>query len=156
MAGRRATGQAQADGDWRARDLVFTHAGPTQPLCSSAGCASPTGPPRGLSLPGQRQAAASPHGPAAGLGLCPGPGATQPPCPREARGEGVPARSASLSDRPLRFQNCFELYIPDSKDQVIKACKTEADGRVVEGNHTVYRISAPTPEEKEEWVKRIR
>lgn len=73
----------------------------------------------------------------------------------EARGEVVPACSASLRP-PLWFQNCFELYIPDSKDQVIKACKTEADGRVVEGNHTVYRISAPTPEEKEEWVKRIR
>lgn len=54
------------------------------------------------------------------------------------------------------FQNCFELYIPDNKDQVIKACKTEADGRVVEGNHTVYRISAPTPEEKEEWIKCIK
>lgn len=53
-------------------------------------------------------------------------------------------------------QNCFELYIPDSKDQVIKACKTEADGRVVEGNHTVYRISAPSPEEKEEWIKCIK
>ncbi|XP_060108211.1 cytohesin-1 isoform X4 [Heteronotia binoei] len=52
--------------------------------------------------------------------------------------------------------NCFELYIPDNKDQVIKACKTEADGRVVEGNHTVYRISAPTPEEKEEWIKCIK
>lgn len=59
---------------------------------------------------------------------------------------------------PLCFhsQNCFELYIPDNKDQVIKACKTEADGRVVEGNHTVYRISAPTPEEKEEWIKCIK
>lgn len=56
----------------------------------------------------------------------------------------------------LSSQNCFELYIPDNKDQVIKACKTEADGRVVEGNHTVYRISAPTPEEKEEWIKCIK
>lgn len=27
---------------------------------------------------------------------------------------------------------------------------------MVEGNHTVYRISAPTPEEKEEWIKCIR
>lgn len=53
-------------------------------------------------------------------------------------------------------QNCFELYIPDHKDQVIKACKTEADGRVVVGNHTVYRISAPTAEEKDEWMNSIR
>lgn len=52
-------------------------------------------------------------------------------------------------------QNCFELYIPNNKGQLIKACKTEADGRVVEGNHMVYRISAPTQEEKEEWIKSI-
>lgn len=39
---------------------------------------------------------------------------------------------------------------------MIKACKTEADGRVVEGNHVVYRISAPSPEEKDEWMKSIR
>lgn len=54
------------------------------------------------------------------------------------------------------FQNCFELYISESKDQVIKACKTEADGRVVEGNHTFYRISAPTAEEKEDWMNSIK
>lgn len=53
-------------------------------------------------------------------------------------------------------QNCFELFIPDNKDQVIKACKTEADGRVVEGNHTFYRISAPTVEEKDEWMNSIK
>jgi len=55
-----------------------------------------------------------------------------------------------------RKPNCFELYNPSHKGQVIKACKTEADGRVVEGNHVVYRISAPSPEEKEEWMKSIR
>lgn len=27
---------------------------------------------------------------------------------------------------------------------------------MVEGNHVVYRISAPSPEEKEEWMKSIR
>ncbi|OCT70956.1 hypothetical protein XELAEV_18037870mg [Xenopus laevis] len=55
-----------------------------------------------------------------------------------------------------RKPNCFELYIPNNRGQLIKACKTEADGRVVEGNHNVYRISAPTPEEKEEWIKCIK
>uniref|UniRef100_A0A673IYV9 Cytohesin-2 n=1 Tax=Sinocyclocheilus rhinocerous TaxID=307959 RepID=A0A673IYV9_9TELE len=53
-------------------------------------------------------------------------------------------------------QNCFELYIPNNRGQLIKACKTEADGRVVEGNHMVYRISAPTPEEKDEWIHSIK
>ncbi|KAM8786395.1 cytohesin-1 isoform 2-T2 [Rhynchonycteris naso] len=75
---------------------------------------------------------------------------------KEPRGiiplENLSIREVEDSKKP----NCFELYIPDNKDQVIKACKTEADGRVVEGNHTVYRISAPTPEEKEEWIKCIR
>lgn len=71
------------------------------------------------------------------------------PCP------GTPGPCVRLT-LLLPAQNCFELYIPDNKDQVIKACKTEADGRVVEGNHTVYRISAPTPEEKEEWMKCIK
>ncbi|KAA8581368.1 hypothetical protein FQN60_002949 [Etheostoma spectabile] len=33
---------------------------------------------------------------------------------------------------------------------------TEADGRVVEGNHTFYRISAPTAEEKDEWINSIK
>lgn len=69
---------------------------------------------------------------------------------------GSPLEAGAASDLSPPSQNCFELYIPDNKDQVIKACKTEADGRVVEGNHTVYRISAPTPEEKEEWIKCIK
>lgn len=56
----------------------------------------------------------------------------------------------------LAKQNCFELYIPNNRGQLIKACKTEADGRVVEGNHMVYRISAPTPEEKDEWIHSIK
>ncbi|TSL82556.1 Cytohesin-2 [Bagarius yarrelli] len=54
------------------------------------------------------------------------------------------------------LRNCFELYIPNNRGQLIKACKTEADGRVVEGNHMVYRISAPTPEEKDEWIHSIK
>ncbi|XP_075418415.1 cytohesin-1 isoform X1 [Tenrec ecaudatus] len=74
---------------------------------------------------------------------------------KEPRGiiplENLSIREVEDSKKP----NCFELYIPDNKDQVIKACKTEADGRVVEGNHTVYRISAPAPEEKDEWIKCI-
>lgn len=74
----------------------------------------------------------------------------------------APGRSPTAAWEPLNFlpplspQNCFELYNPSHKGQVIKACKTEADGRVVEGNHVVYRISAPSPEEKEEWMKSIK
>uniref|UniRef100_A0AAR2ILJ5 Cytohesin 1a n=1 Tax=Pygocentrus nattereri TaxID=42514 RepID=A0AAR2ILJ5_PYGNA len=75
---------------------------------------------------------------------------------KEPRGiiplENLSIREVEDSKKP----NCFELFIPDNKDQVIKACKTEADGRVVEGNHTFYRISAPTIEEKEEWINSIK
>uniref|UniRef100_H3CGV1 Cytohesin 1b n=1 Tax=Tetraodon nigroviridis TaxID=99883 RepID=H3CGV1_TETNG len=75
---------------------------------------------------------------------------------KEPRGiiplENLSIREVEDSKKP----NCFELFIPDHKDQVIKACKTEADGRVVEGNHTFYRISAPTAEEKDEWIGSIR
>ncbi|TWW54422.1 SEC7 and coiled-coil domain-containing protein 1 [Takifugu flavidus] len=53
---------------------------------------------------------------------------------KEPRGiiplENLSIREVEDSKKP----NCFELFIPDHKDQVIKACKTEADGRVVEGN----------------------
>ncbi|CAG04438.1 unnamed protein product, partial [Tetraodon nigroviridis] len=75
---------------------------------------------------------------------------------KEPRGI-IPLENLSIRevDEP-RKPNCFELYNPNHKGQVIKACKTEADGRVVEGNHVVYRISAPTPEEKEEWIKSIK
>ncbi|XP_037546859.1 cytohesin-1-like [Nematolebias whitei] len=61
-----------------------------------------------------------------------------------------------VAESEPQHTNCFELFIANNKDQVIKACKTEADGRVVEGNHTVYRISAPTAEEKNEWIKSIK
>ncbi|KAA8582590.1 hypothetical protein FQN60_003842 [Etheostoma spectabile] len=73
---------------------------------------------------------------------------------KEPRGI-IPLENLSIKEVEDKKPNCFELFIPDNKDQVIKACKTEADGRVVEGNHTFYRISAPTTEEKEEWMNSI-
>uniref|UniRef100_A0A673W2J4 Cytohesin 3 n=2 Tax=Salmoninae TaxID=504568 RepID=A0A673W2J4_SALTR len=74
---------------------------------------------------------------------------------KEPRGI-IPLENLSIREvEEPRKPNCFELYNPNHKGSVIKACKTEADGRVVEGNHTVYRISAPTTEEKEEWIKSI-
>uniref|UniRef100_A0A8C9SH33 Cytohesin 4b n=1 Tax=Scleropages formosus TaxID=113540 RepID=A0A8C9SH33_SCLFO len=51
---------------------------------------------------------------------------------------------------------CLELYNPNSKGQKIKACKTETDGRVVEGKHQSYMISAATAEERDEWIESIR
>ncbi|XP_060774810.1 cytohesin 4b [Neoarius graeffei] len=51
---------------------------------------------------------------------------------------------------------CLELYNPNSKGQKIKACKTETDGRVVEGKHQSYTICASTAEERDDWIEAIR
>ncbi|MBN3321915.1 CYH2 protein, partial [Atractosteus spatula] len=78
-------------------------------------------------------------------------------CPGDKEPRGIiPLENLSIREvEDPRKPNCFELYIPNNRGQLIKACKTEADGRVVEGNHMVYRISAPTPEEKDEWIHSI-
>ncbi|XP_074599146.1 cytohesin steppke [Brevipalpus obovatus] len=52
--------------------------------------------------------------------------------------------------------NVFELYSSSGSNDVIKACKTDGEGRVMEGRHTVYRMSAATKEEKDLWVKCIK
>lgn len=36
------------------------------------------------------------------------------------------------------------------------ACKTDSEGKVVEGKHTVYRMSAAEQAEKDEWIACIR
>ena len=63
----------------------------------------------------------------------------------------VPLQIRDVTDRSK--QHCFELFC--SGNEVIKACKTDSDGKVVEGKHTVYRMSASTEEEKDEWIKSI-
>ncbi|KAK2512774.1 Cyth4 [Columba guinea] len=52
--------------------------------------------------------------------------------------------------------NCFELFNPNCKGQKIKACKTDGDGKVVEGKHQSYKISAATPAERDGWIEAIR
>ncbi|XP_033118471.1 cytohesin-1-like isoform X2 [Anneissia japonica] len=49
----------------------------------------------------------------------------------------------------------FELFAADGRD-VIKACKTDTDGRVVEGRHQIYRMSASTADDKVDWIKAIK
>lgn len=52
-------------------------------------------------------------------------------------------------------QYCFEIY--STTNDKIKACKHDSEGKVIEvGNHTVYRMSALTGEDKNEWIKKIR
>ncbi|XP_029410966.1 cytohesin-4 isoform X2 [Nannospalax galili] len=51
---------------------------------------------------------------------------------------------------------CLELYSPSFRGQKIKACKTDGDGKVVEGKHQSYRISAASAEERDQWIEAIR
>lgn len=75
---------------------------------------------------------------------------------KEPRGI-IPLENLSVRevDDPKK-SNCFELYNPNNKGEMIKACKTDADGRVVEGKHQSYRMSASSPEERDEWITSIR
>lgn len=58
-----------------------------------------------------------------------------------------------VDDKTKQF--CFEIY--STTNDKIKACKHDSEGKVVEvGNHTVYRMSALTGEDKNEWIKKIR
>lgn len=36
-----------------------------------------------------------------------------------------------------------------------QACKTDSEGKVVEGKHTVYRMSASSDEERKAWIERL-
>lgn len=56
----------------------------------------------------------------------------------------------------MHLQYCLELYNPNSKGHKIKACKTDTDGRVVEGKHQSYMICASTAEERDDWIEAIR
>ncbi|KAI5698940.1 hypothetical protein M8J76_014840 [Diaphorina citri] len=73
---------------------------------------------------------------------------------KEPRGiiplENIQVREVHDRHKP----HCFELFT--SGFEFIKACKTDSEGKVVEGKHTVYRMSAATAEEKDEWIKCLR
>ncbi|KAL7825963.1 hypothetical protein SRHO_G00337010 [Serrasalmus rhombeus] len=75
---------------------------------------------------------------------------------KEPRGiiplENLCVREVNCTRKPY----CLELYNPNSKGQKIKACKTETDGRVVEGKHQSYMICASTAEERDDWIESIR
>lgn len=47
----------------------------------------------------------------------------------------------------------FEIYSPCA--EIIKACKTDTDGRVVEGKHSVYRMAAGSADEMQAWITSI-
>ncbi|XP_061517935.1 uncharacterized protein LOC1275590 [Anopheles gambiae] len=73
---------------------------------------------------------------------------------KEPRGiiplENIAVREVTDRSKP----HCFELHASGGAD-IIKACKTDSEGKVVEGKHTVYRMSAATEEEQQEWITRL-
>ncbi|XP_032591961.1 cytohesin-2 isoform X1 [Drosophila grimshawi] len=73
---------------------------------------------------------------------------------KEPRGI-IPLENISVREIPDRSKpHCFELFASGGAD-IIKACKTDSEGKVVEGKHTVYRMSAATEEDQQEWIKRL-
>lgn len=64
--------------------------------------------------------------------------------------ENVQVREIVHSHRP----NCFEIH--SNGNDFIKACKTDSDGKVVEGKHMVYKMSAASADDREEWIRSIR
>ncbi|KAL3877894.1 hypothetical protein ACJMK2_035538 [Sinanodonta woodiana] len=68
----------------------------------------------------------------------------------------IPLENIQVKEVPDKSSkpNCFELY--STGQDIIKACKVDKEGKVVEGKHNVYRMSASTEEEKEEWIKCVK
>lgn len=83
------------------------------------------------------------------LGVLASPGGLDLPGP-----SGGPTGVPPDPPRPPQF--CLELYNPSCRGQKIKACKTDGEGKVVEGRHGSYRISASSAEERDQWIEAIR
>ncbi|OQV25212.1 Cytohesin-1 [Hypsibius exemplaris] len=67
----------------------------------------------------------------------------------------IPLENTQIRDFEDRNrQHCFELYLDNN--EMVKACKTQKDGKVITGRHTTYRVCTNTPGEKEEWMRAIR
>jgi len=47
----------------------------------------------------------------------------------------------------------FEVY--SEMSQIIKGCKTDSSGAVVQGNHRQYRMSAASEEDRDQWIECI-
>jgi len=75
---------------------------------------------------------------------------------KEPRGI-IPLESLSVREcaEEQSRQFCFELFGINA--EVIKACKTDKKtGKVMEGRHSVYKMSAATGEDMADWIKSIK
>ncbi|KAK3728521.1 hypothetical protein QZH41_011608 [Actinostola sp. cb2023] len=85
---------------------------------------------------------------------------------REPRGI-IPLENLQVREvNDAKRKYCFEIYSADNSSGLIKACKTDSEGKVVEGtyfsidtyihvpncHHDVYRICAASEEERETWI----
>ncbi|TRY80813.1 hypothetical protein TCAL_09275 [Tigriopus californicus] len=75
--------------------------------------------------------------------------------------ENVPKGIIPLENVKVRLMDnvdsksfCFELY--SECTSVVKGCKTDNKGNVVQGKHKSYRMSASSEEERSDWVKAIK
>ncbi|XP_071398464.1 cytohesin-2 isoform X1 [Centroberyx affinis] len=66
----------------------------------------------------------------------------------------IPLENLCVREDTASKQYCLELY--NAKGQKIKACKTENKGKVVEGKHQSYKLSAATADERDDWIDAIR
>lgn len=67
----------------------------------------------------------------------------------------IPLENIQVRDVQDRSkENCFEIY--SVNNALIKACKTDSEGKVIEGKHSVYRISAADEDEKNAWISCIK
>jgi len=74
---------------------------------------------------------------------------------KEPRGI-IPLEDVQVRQLPDKIKpNGFELFSSRGPGEVIKACKTDADGRVIEGKHTCYRMYSATAEDRDAWIKAI-
>lgn len=67
----------------------------------------------------------------------------------------IPLENLSVRENnDIKRKYCFEIFARGGT--IIKACKTESDGKVVTGHHDIYRICASSNEEREDWIKSIK
>lgn len=63
--------------------------------------------------------------------------------------ENIRVRPVEDKSRPF----VFEIF--SNSSEVVKACKTDADGNKVAGNHTAYRLAAASADEMNSWINAI-
>jgi len=67
--------------------------------------------------------------------------------------ENVRVRAVEDGSKDSKTEWAFEIY--SETNDIIKGCKTDSSGTVVQGNHKYYRMSANSQEDRDEWIEAI-